>query len=796
MRARIFLPDYHKLAARQGRVIAPRTAKVRLSTKSGYSTITWTPQGEDIPIDWDTLESVENAPDDLPGGVWTAQFPALASGAYYQGTLMIELLDSADQVITRGYNEETLEILPNETAGATFFTIPVAFDSDTGELEGDEMRFWRIYRMAYPYKLTLTAGGSWPDIVLFNADGTFHSYYSIGGAEDSEIMLPTEGSSAYYYIGVWADDGKVDSYNLDFEFNGDPGDVAAIKDDFSGGLGAWTVKASGYGATPPAIVADGETGKQVVEFNARSMYLGDRASISRIVEAPVPMGLSFMIKTNIGADVNTAMVLYIDDTKIASWNGLGGSWTQASFVVEAGVHELRWALEKDSNYFYTATDSVRIGDVSLVPDLTDSVVLYPRADQETYVGGFPIQYTAQALRSDGSVRSNAAGFVYSGSGSGGSVASDGLFSPGSAAGTYRVSVTLDGKTVSAGTITVHPADYLRQPYTYPGTGLTYNGYNGTEVSGSITGGITVTYPAVRGTSFSADGFFTLEGRVDNPDVYDYALIYVAKGDLATYYIVRGSFKTRIWLRFGPGEYTVYIVGFKSITADLNGEGDLLDWDNNTDFVYYTVANTHDDGAGHGVADRRFLYPSCVVQSDDFRVTNLARELTYNLTDPVDRIRAIHDYLVKNTVYDYDSLIDGERKKQDALTVLGKRYHIDSQYDPAGHYLAVCEGYANASAALLRAAGFETKYQSSSAMTHGWNHVYVEGAWKFYDVTWDKPAGISGQDMGPDSISYTYFLLTSLTGVGGDHYGDTTDNGRSVLPSAKPPRQRGVPDGWY
>jgi hypothetical protein len=30
--ARIFLPDYHKLAVRQGRVIAPQSAKVRLST--------------------------------------------------------------------------------------------------------------------------------------------------------------------------------------------------------------------------------------------------------------------------------------------------------------------------------------------------------------------------------------------------------------------------------------------------------------------------------------------------------------------------------------------------------------------------------------------------------------------------------------------------------------------------------------------------------------------------------------------------------------------------------------------
>ena len=213
--ARIFLPDYHKLATQQARVIAPRTEKVRLSIRSGTATITWTQHGEDLVIDWDNLESVEGAPAELPGGIWTAQFLALESSVYAPGTLRIELLDADNQVITRGYNEEAVVIAINGTASVQFFTIPVVLESNAGSLEQGEMRFWRIYQKASSSTLTLIADGSWPDIVLFNTNGTFRSYHSISGPENSAISLPAVESATHYYIGVWADAGAVTSYNLE-----------------------------------------------------------------------------------------------------------------------------------------------------------------------------------------------------------------------------------------------------------------------------------------------------------------------------------------------------------------------------------------------------------------------------------------------------------------------------------------------------------------------------------------------------------------------------------------------------
>jgi len=172
----------------------------------------------------------------------------------------------------------------------------------------------------------------------------------------------------------------------------------------------------------------------------------------------------------------------------------------------------------------------------------------------------------------------------------------------------------------------------------------------------------------------------------------------------------------------------------------------------------------------------------MVQSDDFRITNILSDILYGVNGETEKIRKINDYLVINTKYDYDSLID--RKPQDALSVLGTRYHTDPQYEVlGGHYFAVCEGYSNAAAALLRAAGFETKYVSSEPINHGWNNVYTGGSWKLLDVTWNESYDL-------------WFLLTTLDGLNGDHPQPVVNLYRSVKPVPAIPKMKGMPDGWY
>ena len=636
--------------------------------------------------------------------------------------------------------------------------------------------------------------------------------------EGSTVTLSVQSIAGYGLVSLLAQYGnnenllltliELDSYAFtmpagNVTITGAFGIPSEFTEDFESTLSSLWQRSSNVILTTQAVEApeDDNFGNET-QFVKLPAITSPGAFLERRVNPTVTSALTFSFKTDIRTDAGQIFRIYINDVEMGSWDGLGSPWRTETIPLPPGEQTIRFEVSATGSYFPNRLNAVFIDNISLIPDITDSVVLYPQSQLDTYVGvpeNERIQFRAIALRSDGSVRDNVSGFVYSGTGVN---SSTGVFTP-QTAGNVTVTVSLDGKTAS-NNVTVHAANYLRQPYYYPGTGKTYNGFSGTE--GNRTNpSVTITYPSE--STFSADGFFTMEGTVNNPSAYNYAAIRLMKDsdqtNLRTTYYVRDSFKMRIWLRFGPGEYTIqvwHLSDTSGVTFNLNGDGDFIGSVSFSNSITFNVTNTRNDDLSldSTIPDKRFIYPSYVVQSDDFAVTNLAAELTYGLTDDTAKIKAIHDYIVTNTVYDDDSLEANQRKKQDALTVLGTRYFVDSQYNPGGHFLAVCEGYANLFSALTRAAGFETRY--ISGMGHGWNHIYVNGGWKFIDVTWNDPvrsnAPAGTVDFGPSYVRYLYFLLDSLDGNNNSHTGWQVNQGRSMIGGIVLPSQRGVPDGWY
>ena len=217
--AQFFIPDYKKLSG-NSRVFAPQTSKVRLSIKGAdsnfvvFSTLT---------IDEKDIKPVTGQPASLPGGIWTGTFTSIKAGEYAAGSMKIELLDSANTTITSGANAAKIVINTSTTAQAEFYTIPEAL-ADTGSLASGQMKFWKMnalsigdptYVDCFVLKLTVTGSSSWPDIVLFNSDGTFNRYYSVNSAADAEIRIELN-EKLPYYVGVYADNGTVASYKLEF----------------------------------------------------------------------------------------------------------------------------------------------------------------------------------------------------------------------------------------------------------------------------------------------------------------------------------------------------------------------------------------------------------------------------------------------------------------------------------------------------------------------------------------------------------------------------------------------------
>ena len=175
-----------------------------------------------------------------------------------------------------------------------------------------------------------------------------------------------------------------------------------------------------------------------------------------------------------------------------------------------------------------------------------------------------------------------------------------------------------------------------------------------------------------------------------------------------------------------------------------------------DPIVLDVKNTRqEDAAVDG--DGRWIYPSFNVQADNYVITNLMHSITSGIEDDAEKARAVHDYIVSHFVYDSASFSNsGRSRKMDAVSALQNQ-------------TGVCEAYANLSAALLRAAGVPVRIVASKALFHAWNNVYISGAWKFYDATWDDPV----PDRGPEIIGHTYFLTDSLSGGDNRHRGQGT-----------------------
>lgn len=111
---------------------------------------------------------------------------------------------------------------------------------------------------------------------------------------------------------------------------------------------------------------------------------------------------------------------------------------------------------------------------------------------------------------------------------------------------------------------------------------------------------------------------------------------------------------------------------------------------------------------------------------------------------VDKIKVIHDYIVKNTVYDYDNYLKNKIPSE--------------SYSYIGVLLnktAVCQGYAETFQLFMDKLKIPCKTVSGKAgkVNHSWNMVKIGKDWYWVDVTWDNPVPDKGR------ISYEYFLIS-------------------------------------
>lgn len=212
----MFIPDYSTFSVQKSspRVVAPQTSSVKFGYNKGdgfvYLEAINLSDAEKNPI------SEEASSIGIAGYSYTLEFSGIPCGSYESDTLEIQLLDSAGNVISKGTNSKKVDVVADSSAVASFYTIPVSDDAKSGSLSNGEMKFLKFSLDAETdgiVTISVEEDSSYPDAVVFYADGSFKEYVALS-EEKNYFTIDATQNSAVYYVGIWANGEDIASYSV------------------------------------------------------------------------------------------------------------------------------------------------------------------------------------------------------------------------------------------------------------------------------------------------------------------------------------------------------------------------------------------------------------------------------------------------------------------------------------------------------------------------------------------------------------------------------------------------------
>lgn len=168
-------------------------------------------------------------------------------------------------------------------------------------------------------------------------------------------------------------------------------------------------------------------------------------------------------------------------------------------------------------------------------------------------------------------------------------------------------------------------------------------------------------------------------------------------------------------------------------------------------IFYVKSGSRFTFNGLGTLSWQLAYPKHQIIQMQEKFNEKTKHILSAIIDPNDselnKVLAIHDYIVNNNTYDYENFQKGTIP-QESYTAYGALIVGRS----------VCEGYAEAVQWLLNNVGIKNEYVvgTSRNQAHAWNLVNIDGAYYHLDATWDDPVSGNGMDI----LSYRYFLISS------------------------------------
>lgn len=176
------------------------------------------------------------------------------------------------------------------------------------------------------------------------------------------------------------------------------------------------------------------------------------------------------------------------------------------------------------------------------------------------------------------------------------------------------------------------------------------------------------------------------------------------------------------------------------------------------FNTFDKINTTFAASGKVKLKKEPRYSDSQIDTLNKKVDEIYKENYDSSKNVSENIKIFHDYIVNHTKYDQSNTT--------GLSNVGS----SSAYGVLIDGIGICSGYSDAMQLFLEKMNVKNYRISSS--THEWNLVYVEGAWRHLDLTWDDPIMSDGSD----TLKEDYFLIdtnTLLSKDDGEHNFDSS-----------------------
>lgn len=132
------------------------------------------------------------------------------------------------------------------------------------------------------------------------------------------------------------------------------------------------------------------------------------------------------------------------------------------------------------------------------------------------------------------------------------------------------------------------------------------------------------------------------------------------------------------------------------------------------------------------------YSSNEIEELNKRVDDILYELNISsISNTTDKIRSIHNYIIKNVEYD-----------EEMASTDTSSYRSNTAYGALVQGYAICTGYSDAMGLFLDKLNIPNIKISSDE--HVWNLVYLNGSWVHLDLTWN--------DTNNPKYQMSYFLI--------------------------------------